>query len=72
MMENTTKKCEYNSAKVCDGLCNNCPRYYFESIELEKKLGIYIPDYTIAKSRQSTDYGNDYEGAILARQEYDD
>ena len=68
MQENFNGKCEFNNARECDGLCNNCPFDYHRKIEKLKAAGKYTPDYSQSQSRKIRD-DNDYEGAILARQE---
>lgn len=69
MIENHNGKCAYNTAKQCDGLCNNCP-YDYEMKKMEQmQSGSYIPHYTSKIYNAYLNCCNDYEGAILARQE---
>lgn len=68
MQENHNGKCEFNTARKCDGLCNNCPFDYTRKVEKLKAAGKYTPDYSRCPVRKIQD-NNDYEGAILARQE---
>lgn len=68
MQENFNGKCEYNHARKCDGLCNNCPFDYYREVENLKAAGKYTPDYSRNQCGKIRD-DNDYEGAILAKQE---
>lgn len=68
MQKNFGGKCEFNSVKKCDGLCNNCPFYSQRKTEKLMAEGRYIPDYPKPRSGinlvPSLIVG-DYEDAIL-------
>lgn len=65
--ENNNGKCLF-SAKKCDGLCNNCGIDYLLEMENAKRNGTHLDYHSAPHSRNNYD-NNDYEGAILARQE---
>ena len=56
-------KCPYNSTKECDGLCNNCMKNVKQDTYTEKW-------YKIVPATNHLRDGNDYEGAILTRDEH--
>ncbi len=68
MQENFNGKCKFNKGKKCDGVCNNCPFDYYREIEKVKAEGKYVLNHSFYQCIRIQD-DNDYEGAILARQE---
>jgi hypothetical protein len=52
-------KCQYNTAKSCDGLCNNCA----------KNIKTDVLWHKIVPATNHLNDDNDYEGAILTRTE---